>query len=160
MLKSPALFWDNKHYFLGEVGMRGLTSAAVLAVVLAAGTTTAAYAQLAVSANDAKVKLVNGKVEVVKSPPPDTVSFIDLRASPPKGVAEIDVPNSVVGPPNNVAISPKEEIVLVAAAQAGRPGRPHQDDPLLQAHRHRHLAAQARPSSRSSFPRVPRRRPR
>ena len=124
MLRSPALFWDNKHYFLGEVGMRGLTSAAVLAAVLAAGTTTAAYAQLAVSANDAKVKLVNGKVEVVKSPPPDTVSFIDLRASPPKVLAELDVPNSVVGPPSNVAISPKEEIVLVAAAQQIDPGDP------------------------------------
>ena len=135
--------------------MRGLTSAAVLAVVLAAGTTTAAYAQLAVSANDAKVKLVNGKVEVVKSPPPDTVSFIDLRASPPKVLAEIDVPNSVVGPPSNVAISPKEEIVLVAAAQAGRPGRPHQDDPRRQAHRHRHLAAQARLSSKSSISKGP-----
>jgi DNA-binding beta-propeller fold protein YncE len=124
MLKSPALFWDNKHYFLGEVGMRGLTSAAVLAVVLAAGTTTAAYAQLAVSANDAKVKLVNGKVEVVKSPPPDTVSIIDLRASPPKVLAELDAPASVVGPPFSVAVSPKEEIVLVTRATQVDPADP------------------------------------
>jgi DNA-binding beta-propeller fold protein YncE len=90
--------------------------AAVVAVALAAATATAAQAQLAVSANDAKVKLVNGKTETVKSPPPDTVSFIDLRASPPKLLAEIDIPNSVVGPPTNVAVSPKEDIVLVAAA--------------------------------------------
>lgn len=96
--------------------MRGLTGAAVLAAVLVAGSAVAAYAQLAVSANDAKVKLVNGKTEVVKSPPPDTVSIIDLRASPPKVLAELDVPNSVVGPPSNVAVSPKEDIVLVASA--------------------------------------------
>ena len=96
--------------------MRGLTSAAVLAAVLVVGSAVGAYAQLAVSANDAKVKLVNGKTEVVQNPPPDTVSFIDLRASPPKVLAELNVPNSVVGPPSNVAVSPKEEIVLIAGA--------------------------------------------
>ena len=57
--------------------MRGCASAAVLAAVLVAGGTAAAHAQLAVSANDAKVRLVNGKTEVVQSPPPDTVSIID-----------------------------------------------------------------------------------
>ncbi|MBX9590179.1 MAG: YncE family protein [Hyphomonadaceae bacterium] len=95
--------------------MRGHTRAAVLAAVLAVGS-AAAQAQLAVSANDAKVKLVNGKVEVVKSPPADTISIIDLRSNPPKVLAELDVPNSVVGPPSNVAVSPKEDIVLVAGA--------------------------------------------
>ncbi len=48
--------------------MRGCTAAAVLAAVLVAGSAAAAYAQLAVSANDAKVKLVNGKTEVVAEP--------------------------------------------------------------------------------------------
>ena len=96
--------------------MRGLARAACLAAAIVAGNATAADAQLAVSANDAKVKLVNGKVEVVKSPPADTVSIIDLRASPPKVLAELEVPNSIVGPPSNVAVSPKEEIVLVAGA--------------------------------------------
>ena len=47
-----------------EIDMRGCTAAAVLAAVLVAGSAAAAYAQLAVSANDAKVKLVNGKTEV------------------------------------------------------------------------------------------------
>ena len=94
--------------------MRGLAGAAVLAAALLMGNTAAA--QLAVSANDAKVKLVNGQVEVVKSPPADTVSFIDLRASPPKVVAELNVPASVVGPPSSVAVSPKEDIVLVSGA--------------------------------------------
>ncbi len=144
MLKSPALFWDNKHYFLGEVGMRGLTSAAVLAVVLAAGTTTAAYAQLAVSANDAKVKLVNGKVEVVKSPPPDTVSFIDLQGIAAQGA----------GGARCTQQRGRAALQRCGLAQrgdragrrrhAGRPGRSHQDDPRRQAHRHRHLAAEAR----------------
>jgi DNA-binding beta-propeller fold protein YncE len=94
--------------------MKGLTGAAVLAAVLIAGGTTAAVAQLAVSANDAKVKLVNGKTEIVNPAPPDTVSFIDMRASPPKVLAELNVPNSIVGPPSNVAVSPKEDFVLIA----------------------------------------------
>ena len=103
--------------------MRDLTGAAVLAALLVAGTAAAAYAQLAISANDAKLKLVDGKVEVQKSPPPDTVTIIDLRATPPKVLAELDVPNSVVGPPTNVAISPKEDIALVSSTRMHRSGR-------------------------------------
>jgi len=74
-----------------------------------------ALAQFAVSANDAKVRLNDGKVEVVASPPADTVSIIDLGATPPKLVAEIEAPASVVGPPSSVAVAPGEEIALVTS---------------------------------------------
>ena len=49
-----------------------------LAVALSISAAGTAAAQIAVSANDAKVKLVDGKVVVQKEPPPDTVSIIDL----------------------------------------------------------------------------------
>jgi hypothetical protein len=75
-----------------------------------------AHAQLAISANDAKVKLHDGKIEVQKGPRADTLTFIDLRSNPPKVLAEIEAPNSVVGPPSNVAIAPKEDIALVASS--------------------------------------------
>src|SRR5499426_866301 len=81
-------------------------------------------AQIAVSANDSKVKLVDGKVVVQKDPAPDTVSIIDLRANPPRVLAEIEVPNSVVGPPLNVAISPHEDIALITANQKIDPADP------------------------------------
>ena len=81
----------------------------------------AAQAQLAISANDAKVKLVDGKVEVQKNPRADTLTFIDLRSNPPKVVAEIEAPNSVYGPPFNVAIAPKEDIALVASSMKSDP---------------------------------------
>lgn len=98
--------------------MRDRSIACVLMVLAGAcGVPLAASAQLAISANDAKVKLVDGKVEVQKSPPADTVSIIDMRSSPPKVLAELDVPNSEVGPPLNVAISPKEDIALVTSNQ-------------------------------------------
>jgi DNA-binding beta-propeller fold protein YncE len=93
------------------------------------GTGAAAYAELAVSANDAKLKLVDGKATVQKSPPPDTVTFIDLRANPPKVLAEIDVPNSVVGPPTSVAVSPKEDIALVSSAMQIDPADPTKQIP-------------------------------
>jgi len=109
--------------------MRDYTRAGLLAAALVGGTAAAAYAEIAVSANDAKVKLVNGKVEVQKSPPADTVTFIDLRASPPKALAEIEVPGSVVGPPLSVAISPKEDIALVTSAMQIDPADPTKQIP-------------------------------
>jgi DNA-binding beta-propeller fold protein YncE len=87
-----------------------------LAAALLAGAAPEAQAQLAISANDSKVRLVDGKIEVQKSPNPDTLTFIDLRSTPARVLAEIEVPNSVVGPPLNVAITPKEDIALVASS--------------------------------------------
>jgi DNA-binding beta-propeller fold protein YncE len=82
-----------------------------------------AAAQLAVSANDAKVKLVNGVVQTVKDGK-DTVAIIDMRSNPPRIVSELEVGGSVVGPPSSVAISPKEEIALVTAAEMIDPADP------------------------------------
>jgi hypothetical protein len=53
-----------------------------------------AAAQIAVSANDNKVTLIDGVSTVVQNPPPDTVAIIDLKQFPPKILAEIDLPTS------------------------------------------------------------------
>jgi DNA-binding beta-propeller fold protein YncE len=76
----------------------------------------AVSAQIAVSANDNKVTLVNGTATVVQNPPPDTVAIIDLKQFPPKILTEIEVPTSVVGPPLSVAITPDESLALITAA--------------------------------------------
>ena len=102
---------------------------AFIAVALSMATAGTVSAQIAVSANDAKVKLVDGKVVVQKDPPSDTVSFIDLRANPPRVLAEIDVPGSVVGPPLSVAVSPREDIALVTANQRIDPADPTKTTP-------------------------------
>jgi DNA-binding beta-propeller fold protein YncE len=78
--------------------------------------TLSAYAQLAVSANDNKVALVNGVATVQQNPAPDTVAVLDLKEFPPKILAEIDIPASVVGPPLSVALTPDERLALVTAA--------------------------------------------
>jgi DNA-binding beta-propeller fold protein YncE len=75
-----------------------------------------AMAQLAVIAVDAKVELVTGAVKVIANPGPDTVTIVDLKASPPKVIGEVEAPASVVGPPLSVAITPDEGLALVTAA--------------------------------------------
>ncbi len=74
------------------------------------------HAQLAVSANDGKAVLVDGTNTVPGNPPADYVSIVDLGAKPPKVVAEILAPTSVVGPPQSIAVSADQSIALVTAA--------------------------------------------
>jgi DNA-binding beta-propeller fold protein YncE len=86
----------------------------VLGIALAGNRSAAA--QIVVSANDNKAVLVDG-VNVVPSPTaPDTVTILDASTSPPRVLAELQVPNSVVGPPQNVAISPDGTLAVVASA--------------------------------------------
>jgi DNA-binding beta-propeller fold protein YncE len=87
----------------------------VLAIVLLL-VPAAASAQLAVSSNDNKVMLDNGVNKVVPNAPPDTVTIIDLKVSPPRVVAEIAAPGSVVGPPLSVALTPDESLALVTSS--------------------------------------------
>jgi DNA-binding beta-propeller fold protein YncE len=94
-------------------GVCALALALVLGLALAPA---AAHAEIAVSANDAKMELVNGQARVVQNPSSDTLAVIDLGVSPPKLVVEIDAPASVVGPPLSVAITPDESLALVTAA--------------------------------------------
>jgi DNA-binding beta-propeller fold protein YncE len=96
--------------------------------LLALPSLCAPAAELAVSANDGKVRLVDGKVEVVKDGK-DTVTVIDLAASPPKAIAEIDAPASVIGPPLSVAISPSSDIALVTGSTRIDPADPTKQVP-------------------------------
>jgi len=84
----------------------------------------AAHGQLLLSTNDNKVTLVNGVATVVKSPPPDTLTVIDIKSWPPKVMAEVDVPGSVVGPPFSVAVTPDESLALVTANEKLDPSDP------------------------------------
>src|SRR5207248_2282157 len=86
------------------------------AVVRMLGHTPIVLAQMAVSANDNKLMLVNGVATVVQNPAPDTVAIINLKQFPPTIIAEIEAPASVVGPPLSVAITPDESLALVTAA--------------------------------------------
>ena len=90
-----------------------IIAAALCAPLFTLGAQTA-LAQIAVSANDGKVRLENGVVKTVPNNP-DTVAIIDLKAKPPKLLHEIEVPTSIVGPPTSAAITPDRSIALVTA---------------------------------------------
>ncbi len=93
--------------------LRNTTLTGLAALALAAP----ASAQLLVSANDAKARLINGATVIAADPPPDTVTVLDISANPPRRVAEVQAPTSVVGPPSSVALTPDERLVLVTANQ-------------------------------------------
>jgi 6-phosphogluconolactonase (cycloisomerase 2 family) len=97
----------------------GATALAAL-LLLSSG----AGAQLALSANDGKAVLVDGVNTVPANPAADSVTIIDLNSTPPKAVAEVPVPTSVVGPPSSVAIARDESFALVTAATKVDPGDP------------------------------------
>ena len=88
-----------------------------------------ASSQLAVSANDGKAVLIDGVNSVPANPPRDTVMLIDLNAKPPKVVAELEVPTSVIGPPMSVAVARDESFALVTAATKIDPADPKKTAP-------------------------------
>ena len=88
-----------------------------------------ATAQIVISANESKVTLVDGVVTPVRNPPPDTITILDLSASPPKVVGELAVPTSIVGPPESVAISPDGSLALVTASTKIDPADPSRTIP-------------------------------
>jgi DNA-binding beta-propeller fold protein YncE len=96
----------------------------IFAVTFISITALPAAAQVAVSANEAKVTLVDGVNTVVKTPPPDTVTIFSLAAWPPRTIGELRVPVSVVGPPQSVAIAPDRSLALVTGAMKINPADP------------------------------------
>jgi DNA-binding beta-propeller fold protein YncE len=89
----------------------------------------ALHAQVAVSSNDNKVVNIDGANKIIENPPPDTATIIDLGGSPPKVLATLDVPGSVVGPPQSVAVAPDESLALVVASTKKDPADPKKTAP-------------------------------
>jgi 6-phosphogluconolactonase (cycloisomerase 2 family) len=96
-----------------------MTRHLVLTALLAASAPALGHAadpQFLISANDNKTILIDGVQTVLPAAPPDTVSIYDVSVTPPKLIAELNVPASVVGPPQMVAIAPDRSIALVTNA--------------------------------------------
>ena len=94
--------------------MKAVVLAGVAVALTLAGPATA---EIAVSGNDGKRTLAGGVNTVVKDPKPDTLSVLDLSDGRPRLLAEIEVPHSVVGPPNSVAVSADERLALATSAE-------------------------------------------
>jgi DNA-binding beta-propeller fold protein YncE len=93
-------------------------------VVACVASAQPAPADLVVTANDSHSTNVEGVVGPAKNPPPDTVSVIDVAQYPPKLVATVEAPASVVGAPTSIWIAPDESYVIVTAATKIEPQNP------------------------------------
>lgn len=83
-----------------------------------------ARADLALSSNDAHTVLDNGTQVAPPEAAADTLSIIDLAASPPGILATLGVPGSVVGPPMAVAVARDESYAIVTSATKANPAGP------------------------------------
>ena len=101
----------------------------VLSLAALISASSGASGQLALSANDGKAVLIDGVNSVPANPPADSVTVIDLNATPPKVIAEIQAPASVVGPPSSVAIARDESFALVTGATKIDPADPKKTVP-------------------------------
>lgn len=71
-------------------------------------------AQLVLSGNENKVELTSGGIRVVPATAPDSVSILDFSTFPPRVQHLENVPNTVIGPPSNIAITPDRSLALIA----------------------------------------------
>jgi DNA-binding beta-propeller fold protein YncE len=91
--------------------------AGVCAPVLLPFLLSAASAQIAISANDGKAGIDDGKSIVNQNPHPDYITIFDLGQKPPKVIGEVmNVPASVVGPPQSVAVAKDASFAIVTGA--------------------------------------------
>jgi DNA-binding beta-propeller fold protein YncE len=90
---------------------------------------TLARAEIVVVANENKVRMGNGVLEVLPNPASDNITILDLAGGTPRVVAEVPLPFSMIGPPLSVAVTPDEGLALVTAANKIDPANPAQQIP-------------------------------
>jgi DNA-binding beta-propeller fold protein YncE len=92
--------------------MQRLLGAAALAAAMSF--TAAAQAQFLIIGNDEKVAFDDGK-QVLHPAGKDTVTIVDISdRTKPRIVTSLQLENSIVGPPTNLAITPDNKLALVA----------------------------------------------
>jgi DNA-binding beta-propeller fold protein YncE len=91
-------------------------------------------AALMISGNENKINLVSGTPEVVRNAAPDSLTILDFDRFPPSVQHLTNVPNSVIGPPSNIAISPNGALALIADSVRIDPDDPTQFIPESQIH--------------------------
>jgi DNA-binding beta-propeller fold protein YncE len=91
-----------------------LAVCAIAGITMIAGLPVPASAQLMIIGNDQKPKFDNGAV-TMQPPGKDTLSIVDIaKPAEPRIVATIALDNTIIGPPTNLAITPKGDLALVA----------------------------------------------
>ncbi len=106
---------------------------AALATILFADGSSARGA-IIISGNEGKIDLTTGAPSVIRDAPADSISILDFSTFPPVVQHVRDVPNSVIGPPSNIAITPNAHLALIANSIVVEPT--HQTNFLSEAFVH------------------------
>lgn len=106
----------------------------ILPLALALAVPVSAGAQLLISGNENKLDLTSGAARGVTGAPPDNLTLLDFATFPPKAITIDGVPNSVIGPPSNIAITPDGSLALIANSAKPDPADPGKTVPLNEIH--------------------------
>ncbi len=115
--------------------MKLVTVLLTLLVALSISVAPALAAELMIVGNDEKVGWDDAK-PVFSPPGKDTISIIDIGSDPlaPRVIANLQLMNSIFGPPVNLAITPDEQLAIVANSmtwvQEGSGWKPTPDNKL------------------------------
>lgn len=90
----------------------------VLTALVIFGLPLNSFAQLVISGNENKIDLHTGGLRVAPNAESttDSLSIIDFSQFPPQVEHLDNIPNTVVGPPSNIAITPNHELALIASS--------------------------------------------
>ena len=116
--------------------MKLVTVLLMLLVALSISVAPALAAELMIVGNDEKVGWDDAGKAVFSPPGKDTVSIIDIGSDPlaPRVIANLQLMNSIFGPPVNLAITPDERLAIVANSmtwvQEGSGWKPTPDNKL------------------------------
>src|SRR5688572_12104814 len=98
--------------------MRLVCLCAGLAATTALLLPAVASAEMMIVGNDQKVGWDEAGKVVTSAPGEDTISIVDIGSDPanPKIVADLELMNSIFGPPTNLAITPNQTLALATNA--------------------------------------------
>ncbi len=96
----------------------------ILAISLLAVIAQMAAAQIVGIALDPKAVMVEGELQIVDSPPADSVVFFEFSGAQAKRLGQVHAPTSFQGPPSSVAITADGKLALVTASLRVDPDNP------------------------------------
>ncbi len=105
----------------------------LLALVLAA-TPLLQGASWMISGNENKLDLTSGAATVIENAGPDSITLLDFAKFPPAVSHLPNIPNTVIGPPSNIAIHPSGQLALIANSVEVDPQDPTKTAPTTQIH--------------------------
>lgn len=91
-------------------------------------------APLILSGNENKLDLTSGAAKVIPHAPPDNLSILDFATFPPSVTTLPNLPNTVLGPPSNIAITPDGSLALIADSVKLDPADPTRTIPNDRIH--------------------------